>query len=1356
MKISKKLILSWSLIVFVILAVIVVLVSINTSDALTKAIGLDLQGNCEFTAKDIDTFMNQREKELKILSQADDVFATKDSARVNTYLTKVLKESDGYTEFIMVDLDGKIFADTRSLNMGVLLSNAYPELVELYEKAKHIKQSEALFRNAYLNKNNNDNLETAFITPITDASDIKVIDVLIGVISIDKFKDQIVKLDDLTVGNKSSYLVDVDGKVLCVGNSDTEQKVMTTHKDVLANPDLQKLLSGNVNGWLVYKDSVGDMVLAGYADLKEYGINKGGDWSIVSVARTSEILAPAIDLRNQLIIIGIIALLIAVGFSFLISRAIAKPIVTIVKAVQDLAKGKNVKVDIKTKDEIGTLAASFNATIDSINEVASAAQKVANGDTSVSLNERSEEDELCKSFNKMTSAIREQTALNKKKEWAAEGFNKLNTILREEKESMALGEKICSFLADFLGIQIAALYIANENKLKLSGSYAFSKRKQLGNEIELGEGITGQAGLEKKTISIIDVPKDYTRINSALGSSLPLNIVAVPFVYINDLIGVVEIGSFKEISDDNLEFLKAISEPVAIGFVNLKHKEKIQTMLELSQQQSEELQAQQEELRAANEELETQMAEINKAKDQLQSQQEELKSSNEELEEKSEELEKQKKEIEKKNNDLTLSEMELVRKSNDLQLSNKYKSEFLANMSHELRTPLNSMLLLSNKFATNKEGNLTEKQVRNAEIIYNSGKDLLKLISEILDLAKVESGKMDVVIESLSLDAFKRKIKDNFEHMIKEKNLSFNIELDSNLPATIKTDAQKLEQIVKNLLSNSIKFTSTGSITVNISRASKDNKFKRTGINPKQYIAISVTDTGIGIQDDKKNLIFEAFKQADGSTSRVYGGTGLGLSISKEFAIILGGEITIESKVGKGSIFTLYIPEDLAQGRTTILAAEKAEQEPVTAAEAENPVQRTEKAPEVPRSYPSIPDDRASIKKGDNVILIIEDDQIFAQVLYDICKEKGYSCLHATEGAAGFKLAQEYQPIGILLDIYLPESNGLDILDKLKDNLATRHIPIHILSGEDQSIKSMQKGAISFIKKPVDKQSIDEAFKKIVAVNSGKTNKILLIEDNKNQCHAIKEILDLKNISIDVVNTGNDGIKKLESEYYDLIILDLDLPDISGFEVMEKVKSNSKFKPIIVYTGKELSPKEKATLAKYSASTILKVSESAARLLDEVSLFLHTETNELSDDKKKILQDYHTSDAILEGKTVLVVDDDVRNLYLLEEELKELNLKVLKAANGRMAIDALMRDKNIDLVLMDIMMPIMDGYQAMEAIRKDSQISSVPIIALTAKAMSEDRQKCIKAGANDYLTKPVDMNKLTTLMKVWIKKHNRV
>ncbi|HLP21356.1 MAG TPA: response regulator, partial [Chitinophagales bacterium] len=709
----------------------------------------------------------------------------------------------------------------------------------------------------------------------------------------------------------------------------------------------------------------------------------------------------------------------------------------------------------------------------------------------------------------------------------------------------------------------------------------------------------------------------------------------------------------------------------------------------------------------------------------LKQQQEELQITNEELEEQTQALEMKNKEVEAARADIEL-------KTKQLELSSRYKSEFLANMSHELRTPLNSLLILSKDLSENKRKNLTEEQVESADIIYRSGHDLLVLINEVLDLSKIEAGKMTLHVENIAVQYLLDEINRNFRHQAERKGLLFKIVCDKDVPAYIKTDEQRLNQILKNLLSNAIKFTAAGNIGVKVSTHGANR------------LAIEISDTGIGIPEEKQMAVFEAFQQADGGTSRKYGGTGLGLSISRELARLLHAEIKLDSKLNEGSTFTLIIPTDLS---TNAEAQEVQIKEHRT--NHKTPVAINNEF----INYPTIDDDRKSLQEDDKVVLIIEDDLKFAGILFKQAHNKGFKCIAAATGEDGLILAQKYCPHAIILDIDLPGIDGHMLLMELKSKPATRHIPVHIISAEERSLKPIKEGAVSYINKPVEKKQLEEAFNRIENFIDRKMKNLLIIEDDANSRKAMKTLIGNGDVKCVEAGSGEEALKLFTDNHIDCIVLDIGLPDMSGFDLIHRLNEIKKdMPPIVVYTGRELSREENDELQKYAESIIIKGVKSEERLLDETALFLHRTISNLPETKQHMIASLYDRETVFQSKKVLLVDDDMRNVFALSKILKERGMQVVKAENGINALEMLEANQDVSIVLMDIMMPEMDGYEAMRRIRAKEQFTRLPIIALTAKAMKDDKQKCIDAGATDYISKPVDVERLLTLMRVWLSK----
>ena len=788
-----------------------------------------------------------------------------------------------------------------------------------------------------------------------------------------------------------------------------------------------------------------------------------------------------------------------------------------------------------------------------------------------------------------------------------------------------------------------------------------------------------------------------------------------------------------------------IEKYVAIRFDITERKdqaEKLKDLLEETQRQSEELEAQQEELKQSNEELLEKTNMLEKSEAELKAQQEELQQTNEELEEKANLLAEQKDKLEG-------AKMDLETKARELEVTSKYKSEFLANMSHELRTPLNSILILSQLLSENKSKLLAEKEVEFSKNIYNSGTDLLNLINEILDLSKVESGKMELDISPTPISEINRDLRSMFSELAKGKSIDFNISHNEARFPSITTDKQRLEQILRNLLSNAFKFTpKSGKVTFSVKEPGSDVSFKNKNLaDTLSIIAFEVMDTGIGISPDKQGVIFEAFQQADGSTKRKYGGTGLGLSISRELASALGGEIHLSSDEGKGSTFTLYLPTKfdpllMAPSERKIEIKESK----AKAATKENKLEKYELGDD------NTVDDRHHISENDKVILIMEDDIEFSKVILDFVRERHYKGILASQGNIGLSYARSHKPDAIILDMKLPVMDGIEVLKHLKNDPDLRHIPVQIISGYDKRKEGMDLGAFDFMRKPISKDDLMHSFDKIEDFISKKLKKLLIVEDNETQNKAIRELIGNGDVKSYSAYSGTEAFEMLNSDNFDCVIVDLGLPDMTGFELLEKIKKNDMLKkvPIIVYTGKDLSKDENTRLMKFANTVVLKTADSQERLLDETMLFLHRVEAKLPKEKQNIIRKLHKTDEVLKDKKVLVVDDDIRNIYSLTNALEEEGMKCVTAENGKAALKSLKENPSIEIVLMDIMMPEMDGYEATKEIRKISKHEKLPIIALTAKAMKGDREKCLNAGMSDYVTKPVNMEQLLSLMRVWL------
>ncbi|MDZ8028140.1 MAG: HAMP domain-containing protein [Nostoc sp. DedQUE11] len=1010
-------------------------------------------------------------------------------------------------------------------------------------------------------------------------------------------------------------------------------------------------------------------------------------------------------------------------------------------------------------DNVNELAATLTTQLRAIAEVATAVTK---GDLtrSIAVEALGEVAILKDNINQMIANLRETTQKNTEQDWLKTNLAKFTRMLQGQRDLETVSKLILSELAPLVGAQHGVFYLMdagdNSTYLKLISSYAYRERKHLANRFYMGEGLVGQCALEKERILLTEVPNDYIKIGSGLGEATPLNAVVLPVLFEGQVTAVIELASFRRFSEIHLTFFDQLTESIAIVLNTIAASMRTEELLKQSQSLAEELQTQQNELRETNKRLEQQAQSLKASEDLLKGQQEELQQTNAELEEKAELLAQQKKEVERKNREIEQARTSLEEKAEQLALSSKYKSEFLANMSHELRTPLNSLLILAKLLADNIDGNLNNKQVEYSQTIYSAGTDLLALINDILDLAKIESGTMSIEMTQMLLVELGEQIERTFRQIANSKALAFTIEFLPELPLSIYTDVKRLQQVLKNLLSNAFKFTEQGEVRLRVAVAQQGWSSDHESLNRAQsVIAFSVTDTGIGIALEKQKVIFEAFQQADGSTSRKYGGTGLGLSISREIARLFGGEIKLVSQPGQGSTFTFYLPQGAGHADTGMQKRGEMERifERFSASSSFSPSPHlplpTSSSP--PQS-PLINDDRTTINLGDRVLLIVEDDLNFARILLDMAQQHGFKVITAQTGTTGLMLAQQFLPSAVLLDIRLPEMDGWTVLDRLKHDSNTRHIPVHIMSVEEGRQRGLQLGAIAYLQKPLTSETISEALGRIKGFVERQVKNLLVVEDDDTQRHSIVELIGNSDVATTAVATGAAAIEAIRAQHFDCLVLDLGLPDMTGFELIEQIKllPNGKSLPIIVYTGREISKAQETELRRIAETIIIKDVRSPERLLDETALFLHRVQANLPEPKRQILEQLHSRDHLLIGKKALIVDDDVRNIFALTSMLERYQIQVLYAENGREGITLLESTPDIDVVLMDVMMPEMDGYETTRQIRQNNRFQSLPIIALTAKAMQGDREKCIEAGASDYITKPVDTEQLLSLLRVWL------
>ncbi|MCP4695729.1 MAG: response regulator [Gammaproteobacteria bacterium] len=940
--------------------------------------------------------------------------------------------------------------------------------------------------------------------------------------------------------------------------------------------------------------------------------------------------------------------------------------------------------------------------------------------------------------------------------WLKNGQTLLSEQLSGEQDIKLLTENIINFLTPYVEAQVGAFHLVEEKdeqeepSLKMMATHAYVRRQTGANITKIGEGIVGQAAYEKKMFTIAQAPDDYIRIQSSLGDGTPKEILVTPFLYENTVKGVIELASFTAFTEIQLEFIRQMMPAIAIAVTTAESRTKMQVLLEQSQAQAEELQSQSEEMRIQQEKLQHTNEELQSQSEELQSQQEELRQTNEELGSRTMDLEKEREGIRIKNRQLEKTQQAIQIKADELELASKYKSEFLANMSHELRTPLNSLLILAELLANNKDKNLNEKQVECARTIHASGIDLLALINEILDLSKVEAGKITIHVEEMPLENLIKSLQRKFLHVAEERSVSFDIKTAKNFPPKLHTDIQRLQQILNNLLSNAFKFTEQGGVTLEMRRPAADENLSRSELDPAKAVSISVSDTGIGIPKDKQKLVFEAFQQADGTTSRRFGGTGLGLSITRQLVQLLGGEIQVYSEENKGSRFTVYLPERLSQH-----TAEDARQTAASAPADDNaPLKENIETAAVAIAEEEIEDDRENLNPGDKSLLIIEDDAEFSHTLANLAREKKFKALIAGDGRHGLQMAEYYRPSAIILDVGLPQMDGWSVMEKLKDNSDTRHIPVHFVSGTDHHADAKKMGAIGYSLKPVSMGDLGNAFDKIEHFIKSMLRDVLIVTDNEQHSRVISEIVGSERVELTVAVTLAEAGRHLHDNECDCIILDVSVEQDAGIELLIQLckKQTISQTPVIIYSERDLTQQENAALNKCANANDLTVKtvRSSERLLGEATLFLHQVEAQLPKEQQQMLQMEHDKEAILTNRKIILADDDMRNIFALCAILEEKGMEVITGTNGEEALDLLDEHEDIDLVLMDIMMPKMDGYEAMRKIRAQPRFSKLPIIALTAKAMKDDRTKCIEAGANDYLSKPIESNKLISLMRVWL------
>ena len=936
---------------------------------------------------------------------------------------------------------------------------------------------------------------------------------------------------------------------------------------------------------------------------------------------------------------------------------------------------------------------------------------------------RGEVAELKDNINTMIDNLRLTTDRNREQDWLKTNLARFTGMLQGQRDLSTVGRLLLSELAPLVNVQQGVIYqmTAEENgNLMLLSAFADGGREGHPEGVQIGEGLVGQCASEKRRMLITEMPVHTVPIRSGLFEAVPQNVIVLPVLFEDRVKAVIELASLSVFTATHLAFLEQLTASIGIVLNSIEATMQTEGLLKQSQQLATELQMQQRELQQTNEQLA----------------------------QKAQQLAEQNVEVERKNQEIEQARGALEEKAKELALTSKYKSEFLANMSHELRTPLNSILVLGQQLSDNPDHNLTPKQVEFARTIHGAGTDLLNLISDILDLSKIESGTVSVEAEEVFFASLLDMVARPFRHEAENRRLAFDMATDPHLMRSLVTDSKRLQQVLKNLLSNAFKFTEHGGVRLSVS-AVKGGWSENHPIlsNASSVIAFEVADTGIGIPLDKQRIIFEAFQQADAGTSRKYGGTGLGLAISRELANLLGGEIQLRSIPGKGSTFTLYLPQKYVgpsvagvaplEKKNAASSLSALQLSAVTAAE---------------RTVEAFRDDREELGTEDPVLLIVEDDPHYARVLYDLSRDKGFKVLRAGSGAEALALAKEFRPAAISLDVFLPDMLGWTVLNHLKQDSDTRHIPVQMLTTDEDWHHGLSRGAFSFVTKPTTTEGLDAALARIKEYAKPRRKQLMVVEDNPAEQLSVRELLSHDDVDISVAATGAEALEAIQTGSFDCVVLDLRLPDMSGFDVLECLRDAPSLSdlPVVVFTGKELSPEEDAQLRSLARSVIVKGVESPERLLDETALFLHRVIGELPPEKQKMLERLRCSDDALVGKKVLVVDDDVRNIFALSSVLERRGMNVLTAGTGREAIDTLESTSDLAIVLMDIMMPEMDGYETMQVIRQNASLRRLPIIALTAKAMKGDREKCQEAGASEYLAKPVNTEQLLSALRMWL------
>jgi CheY-like chemotaxis protein/signal transduction histidine kinase/HAMP domain-containing protein len=974
------------------------------------------------------------------------------------------------------------------------------------------------------------------------------------------------------------------------------------------------------------------------------------------------------------------------------------------------------------KDLTGNVNLLADNLTNQVRAIAEVATAVTKGDLtrSVQVEASGEVAELKDYINTMIDNLRLTTDRNNEQDWLKTNLARFTGMLQGQRDLATVGRMLLSELAPLVNAQQGVIYqMEGEETGNMALLSAFADGADEGHpdHLHVGHGLVGQCAGEKRRMLITDVPSHAIPIRSGLFKAVPRNIIVLPVLFEDRVKAVIELASLSAFTASHLAFLEQLTASIGIVLNSIEATMQTEGLLKQSQQLAAE----------------------------LQTQQTELQQTNEQLAQKAQQLAEQNVEVERKNQEIEQARRAVEEKAKELALTSKYKSEFLANMSHELRTPLNSILVLGQQLTDNPDGNLTSKQVEFARTIHGAGTDLLNLITDILDLSKIESGTVSVQAEEVFFNSLLDMIARPFRHEAESRHLNFEVQTDPNLTRSMVTDSKRLQQVLKNLLSNAFKFTEHGSVRLSVFAAETGWSEDHPVLGKlASVVAFEVTDTGIGIPPEKQRLIFEAFQQADAGTSRKYGGTGLGLAISRELAGLLGGEIQLRSTPEKGSTFTLYLPQTYVGPSTGIATAD-------TKTSAVTTHRRPSVAVSSERSNEQIPDDRENLKEDDAILLIVEDDPHYARLLRDLSRDKGFKVLVASRGTEALELAREFHPTAVSLDVFLPDMLGWTVLNHFKQDPTMRHIPVQMLTMDEDRQHGLASGAFAYVNKPTTPDELETAFARIKEYTAPRRKRLLVVEDDPREQLSIQELLGYDDIDVQIASTGEEALEAVTNESFDCVVLDLRLPDMSGFDILERFREIPSLNnlPVVVFTGKDLSPEEDARLHMLARSVVVKGVESPERLLDETALFLHRVVTDLPPEKQKMLERLHHSDEALVGKKVLVVDDDVRNIFALSSVLERRGMFVLTAGTGREAIATLESTPDVAIVLMDIMMPEMDGYETMQVIRQNPSFRRLPIVALTAKAMKGDREKCMEAGASEYLAKPVNTEQLLSALRMW-------